>query len=169
MDEGALVLGVPEEPPDIGEQNQLLRPQGFRQLGSGGVRVDVIGRVGIHPLSHGGDDGDIAVLQGVFHRLGVHAGDPAHQAVFLVHLLRLEELPVHAAQAHGPASQAIELGHQVLVDLAAEDGLDDVHGGDVGIAQAVYKFGLVADHFQHGGNLRPAAVDGHHPDAHQVQ
>ena len=109
------------------------------------------------------------MLQGVFHRLGVHAGDPAHQAVFLVHLLRLEELPVHAAQAHGPASQAAQLGHQILVDLAAEDGLDDVHGGDVGIAQAVYKFGLVADHFQHGGNLRPAAVDGHHPDAHQVQ
>ena len=28
VDEGTLVLGVSEEPPDIGEQNQLFRPPG---------------------------------------------------------------------------------------------------------------------------------------------
>ncbi len=27
----------------------------------------------------------------------------------------------------------------------------------------------MADHLQHGGDLRPAAVDGHHTDAHQIQ
>ncbi len=88
---------------------------------------------------------------------------------FCVQLLGLEHGAVHAAKADGLAAQPVELGHQVLVDLAAQHALDHVHGLLVGVAQAVHKVGLVADLLEHGGDLRPAAVDHHHPDAHQGQ
>ena len=41
----------PAEAPDVGEQNQLFRPQGHRQLGGGGVGVDVVGRSRRPPLA----------------------------------------------------------------------------------------------------------------------
>ena len=110
-----------------------------RGLCGGGVGVDVVGGVGVHALGHGGDHGDVSGHQGVFHRLRVHAGDFSHEAVLLIQLLRLEQLAVHTAQADGLAAQTVQLGHQVLVNLAAEDGLDDVHGHPVGVAQAVHK------------------------------
>ena len=69
----------------------------------------------------------------------------------------------------GLSAQAVQLGHQVLVDLAAENGLDDVHGHLVGVAQAIHEFGLVADFLQHIVDLRTAAVDDHHTNAHQRQ
>ena len=59
-------------------------------------------------------------------------------------------------------------GHQVLVHLAAEHLLDHVHGLVVGVAQAVHELGLLAHLLQHLVDLRPAAVDHHHMDAHQV-
>ena len=169
MDQRLLVPGVPQQAPHIRQQDQLLRPHGSGQLGSGGIRIDVVGGVCVHPLGHGGDHGDIAAEQGVFHRLRVHAGDPAHQAVLLIQLHRLEQLPVHAAQADGLAPQPVQLGHQIFVDLAAEDGLDHVHGLGVGIAQAVHKPAFVAELLQHLADLRPAAVDHHHPNANQGQ
>ena len=66
-------------------------------------------------------------------------------------------------------AQTAQLGHQILVDLAAQHRLHHVHGDLVRIAQAIHEPGLVAQTAEHVGDLRPAAVDHHHPDAHQTQ
>ena len=169
MDQRLLVLGVPQQAPDVGQEDQLFRVERLGQLGRGGVGVDVVGGVGVHALGHRGHHGDIARHQGVFHRLGVDPGDGAHQAVLFVQGHGLEELAVHAAKADGLPAQPVELGHQVLVHLAAQHRLDHIHGLGVGVAQAVHKPGFVADLLEHLADLRPAAVDHHHPDAHQAQ
>ena len=168
-DEGRVVLGVLEDTPDVGEQNELFRPQGDGQLGGGGVGVDVVGGVVVNAQGHGGDHGDVAVGQAVVDHLGADLDDLAHQAVLLVQLLGLEESAVQAAQANGPAAQVVDDGDQVLVHLAAENLLDDVHGLLVGVAKAVHEVGLLADLLQHVRDLRAAAVDHDHPDADQVQ
>ena len=167
MDEGLLVRRVAEQAPDVGEQDELFRVEGHRQLGRRGVGVDVVGGVRVHSLRHGGHHGDVAVFHAVEHRLGVHLGDLAHKAVFLVQTHRPDEPVVHAAQAHGPAALTVDEGHKVFVDLAAQHLLDDVHGLLIGIPQAVYKLGFLADLPEHIVDLRPTAVDHHHPDAHK--
>ena len=47
--------------------------------------------------------------------------------------------------------------------------MDHGHSLLVGIPQAVHKAGLDVQPLQHLADLRPAAVDHHHPDAHQGQ
>ncbi len=54
-----------QQAPHVRQEDQLLRPHGLRQLGSGSVGVDVVGGVGVHALGHSGDHRDVAVLQGV--------------------------------------------------------------------------------------------------------
>ncbi len=169
MDEGPLIPRIPQKAPNVGEQNQLFRAQGFRQFGGRGVRVDIVCGVCVYSLSNSGNDRDVAGLNGVLHSCGIDGGNAADQSIFFVQLLCLEKLPVQAAQAHRPAAQAVELSNQVLVDFSAENGLDNVHSGGVGIAKAIHKAGLVANHFQHSGNFRSSAMDHHHPDAHQGQ
>ena len=169
VDQRTVVLGVPEDAPDVGEEDELFRPQGDGQLRRCGVGVDVVGGVVVDAQGHGGDHGDVPAGQHVVDHLGLHLHDLAHQAVLLVQLLGLEEGPVQAAQADGLAPQVVDDGHQVLVHLPAEDLLDDVHGLLIGVPQAVHEPGLLAHLFQHVADLRPAAVDHHHPDAHQVE
>ena len=168
VDEAVLVPGIPEEAPHVGEEDQLLRLQCLGQLGGGGVGVDVVGGVRVHALGHGGHHGDIPGEEGVLHRLWVHAGDAAHEAVLLVQALRLEQPPIHAAQAHRLAAQTSQLADQVLVHLPAQHRLDHLHGHLVGVAQAVHEPALVAQAFEHGGNFRSAAVDHHHADAYEA-
>ena len=90
-----------------------------------------------------------------------------HQAVLGVLHPCLEQCAVQAAQADGLAAHPVQGGHQVFVHLAAQHVLHHVHGLLVGVTQAVYELGFLADLLQHGGNFRAAAVDDHHVDAHQ--
>ena len=83
-----------------------------------------------------------------------------------VQLAAPEHLAVHAAEAHAPAP---ELGHQVLVDLAGQDLLDDLHGGVVGDPQAAHKMALDPHFLEHLIDGGAAAVDQHHPNAQQGQ
>ena len=119
MDQRTIVLGVPEDAPDVGEEDELFRPQGDGQLGSGGVGVDVVGGVVVDAQGHGGDHGDVPAGQHVVDHLGLHLDDLPHQAVLVVQLLGLEQGPVQAAQADGLAPQVVDDGHQVLVHLPA--------------------------------------------------
>ena len=104
-DQGAVILGVPEHAADIGEENELLRPQGDGQLGGRRIGVDVVGGVVVNAQGHGGNHGDVAAAEGVVDHLRGHLDDLTHQAVLLVQLFGLEEGPVQAAQANGLASQ----------------------------------------------------------------
>ena len=169
VDQGVLVLGILKQAPDVGEQNQLFRLEGGGQLGGCGVGIDIVGGLGVHALGHGGDHRDVAVVNAVLHHLGVDLDDLTHQAVLGVLHLGLKEGGVHAAQAHGLAPHPVEGGHQVLVHPAAEHLLDNVHRLLVGVPETVHKLGLLADLFQHLVDLRAAAVDHYHVDAHQSE
>ena len=57
---------------------------------------------------------------------------------------------------------AYSTGSSIMPDVYKRQ----VHGLGVGTAQAVHEAGLLAQLLQHGGDLRPAAVDHHHMDAH---
>ncbi len=167
MDEGGFVRGIPEQTHHVGEQDQLFRPQGHRQTGGGGVGVDVIGLGAVGPLGHGGHNGDVAGIEAVHHQPGIYLGEVTHQAVFFRQGGGAEQAAVQTAQADGPAAHAVEGGDKIFVHLAAQNLLHHVHGLLVGIAKAVHEPGLLAQLFQGGGDLRPAPVDHHHPDAHQ--
>ena len=158
-------MGVLQKAPDVSQQNELFRAKCLGKLGGGGIGIDIVGGVGVHALGHGGHHRDVAAHEGVFHRLRVHAGDLAHQAVLFIQALRLKKLPVHAAKADGLAAQTAQLGHQVFIDLAAQHRLHHVHGDLIGIAQAVHKPGLVSQTAEHVGDLRPAAVHENDTDA----
>ena len=66
-------------------------------------------------------------------------------------------------------AQAAQLGHQVLIDLAAQHHLDDIHGFTIGVAQTVDKLALLADLSQHFIDLRAAAVYDNDLDADQIE
>ena len=169
IDESLLVLGVTQQTANVGQQNQLLCSQCNSQLSSSRIRIDIVGSIRIHALGHSGNHGNISVLQCGHNGLGIDFDDFAHQAVLLIQACCLEHLTVHTAQANSIAAQTIQLCHKVLVDLAAQDRLDNIHGGLIGIAQAIHKMRLVADLLQHVGNFRTAAMDNDHTDTNQMQ
>ena len=58
--------------------------------------------------------------------------------------------------------------HQIFVDLSSEDHLHNVDRLLIRDAHPADKPALLADFFQHGTDLRPAAVHQHHIDAHEL-
>ena len=151
------------------QQDQLLCPQGHSDPGRGGVGVDVVG-VAVHTGRHGRDHGDVALGRQVLDDLRVHVDDLSNITEILGgrQLFRAEQIAVHAAQSDGAPAVALEQLHQILIDLARENHLHDIHGLLVGIAQTVDKAAFLARLFQHGADLRPAAVHQHNVDADQL-
>ena len=75
-----------------------------------------------------------------------------------VTLLRGDHVAVLAAQADRPAALGVDEADDLLVDRAGEHHLDDLDGRLVGDAQAGGKLRLDAELFQHGADLRAAAM-----------
>jgi hypothetical protein len=80
-------------------------------------------------------------------------------------LARLDEVAVLARHADGESTGLVDGADDLLVDGAAEDHLDDVHGLGVGDAQAVDEGALDLQALQHGADLRTAAMDNNGIDA----
>ena len=78
----------------------------------------------------------------------------------------LDHAAVQAAQADRPAAVRFQLLDEGFVDLARQNHLDHFHGLSVGVAQPADKPRFLADLFEHGADLGPAAVNEHHPDTH---
>ena len=135
-DEGAFVVLVPQQAPDVRHQNQLHGPQGGGDAGGGHVGVDVE-HLPVVPRRHGGHNGHIAVGRGVLEYLRVDLPDLPHKAQLGVQLVGFQQGAVQAAQAHGFAAGVLQALDQVLVHLARQHLLDDVHGLLVGDAHAV--------------------------------
>ena len=76
-----------------------------------------------------------------------------------------DQARILAAQAHGSPARLLDQRDEPLVDAAAQDHFDDVHGGTVCDAQPVFKRGLNAQLLQPVVDLGAAAVDQHGPDA----
>ena len=83
--------------------------------------------------------------------------------------LRLEQTAVHAAETDAAAARLFKQGDQILVDLAAQHHLHNVHGLTVGIAQTVDEFAFLADPGQHVIDLRTAAMHDNDLDADQIE
>lgn len=83
--------------------------------------------------------------------------------------LCLKQAAVHAAETDAAAARLFEQGDEVLVDLAAQHHLNNVHRFAVGVAQTVDELALLADFFQHIVDLRTAAVDDNDLDADQIE
>ena len=85
------------------------------------------------------------------------------------HLFRPHHVAVLAAEADGLAAGGVDEADDLLVDRAGQHHLDDLDGLLVGDAQARGKFRLDAELFEHGLDLRPAAVHHHGIDRGLLQ
>ena len=172
-DEGGLVVLVSEDTGDVREQDEFRRMTGDGDARRGRVRVDVVALVAVRTHGDRRDDRDHPAADGMEDDFGVDVLDLADEAVIeavaLVKLDRLDHVVVHTGEADRFAAGVVDELDEVLVDLAAEDRLDDVHGLFVGITQAVDEFALLAGLLQHGGDLRTAAVDDDDPDTDERQ
>ena len=72
-----------------------------------------------------------------------------------------DQVAVLAAQAHGHAAGGVDAGDDFLVDGPGQDHFNDLHRVLVGHAQAVHELAFDGQPFQHGADLRPAAVHDH--------
>ena len=162
----------------VGHEDDLLGLQHAGDLAGGDVGVDVVGvarGVGAERRDHrdevagvehlddlGVDAGDLADLADVEHLIGLFLA--RHQ-----HLLGVDEVAILAGQPHRAAAVLVDQGHDVLVDQAAQDHLDDVEGLLVGHPHALDELALLADALQEAGDLRAAAVHHHRVHPHQLQ
>ncbi len=85
------------------------------------------------------------------------------------HPFGLNQAAVDAAQANGAAALSDDRGNKILVDLAAQDTLDDFHCLAVRVSQTFHEFWLFADLSQHIVDFRPAPMDEYNPDPDEVQ
>ena len=155
---------VAVEPLDVGEDQQLLGPEGDRQRGGGGVGVDVVDQA----VDVGGDTGDHRDPAGrdqVLHGLGADVRDLADQAE--VDLLAVddgvgglggEEAGVLAGQPDGEGAVLVDQADELALHLADQHHPDDVHRLGRGDPQAAAELRLDAEPLEHGGDLRAAAV-----------
>uniref|UniRef100_A0A8R7QUF1 Uncharacterized protein n=1 Tax=Triticum urartu TaxID=4572 RepID=A0A8R7QUF1_TRIUA len=156
------VVPVREYAGHVSDQQQLLGANGSRDLPRRSVGVDVVGLPGL-VCGHGGDDRDVAGGDDRAEHGGVDARDLADEPEGrgVGGGARGEEARVLAAEADGGGAGEADEGDELLVDLADQHHLDDLHGERVGDAEAVAELRLDADALQPGVDLRAAAVHEH--------
>ena len=82
-DRRAFVGRVAQDAADVGHGDEALGAQAGGDARGGGIGVDVVG-VALAVAAHGGDDGNVALLQHVEDGLGVDVYDFTHVAVHVV-------------------------------------------------------------------------------------
>ena len=117
---------------------------------------------------HCGHNGHVPVGCGILQDLGVDLSDLSYKAQFRIQLVRFQQGTIQTAQAHSFATGILQALDQILIDLARQHLLNNVHSLLVGDPHAIQELSLFADLFQHAVDLRPAAVDQHHVDAYQL-
>ncbi|VTR68227.1 hypothetical protein DESC_70067 [Desulfosarcina cetonica] len=171
-----LALGI-HHPIHIGKQDQPSGGERRGDMAGHQVGVDIVGfPLGAGP--HGGDDGNEAFFRKGVNDGRIDAGHLPHHArvddlrrtarvalVDDVHLAGLDEAAVLAAEPDGLAALLIDLGHDALVDLAAQDHFDNIHGGAVGQAHAAHELGPDAHLVEHPVDLGAAAMHHHRVEA----
>ena len=140
--ERVLVGPVLVEAFDVGEDDELLRAEGLRQSGGGGVGVEVV-EDAVVVEGHSGDDGDASGVDQVVHGGGVHGGhvaDAADVDLLAVHIgpapLGGQRLGVLTGHADGEGAVVVDEPHQFPADLADQDHPDHVGGLGGGRARA---------------------------------
>ena len=87
----------------------------------------------------------------------------------LGHLLGFDQIAVDAADTNSLCALAAENGNDLLVGLADEDHLGITHCLFVGVPQAVYEMGFLADFIEHAGNVGSAAMNDDGVDADELE
>jgi hypothetical protein len=177
-DERAAVGPVAVEAGDVGEDDELLGPEGHGERGGGRVGVDVErdGRVRLVGCD-GGDDRDAAGVELREHGRGIHRHDVAHQAE--VDLDAVDDGPAATAREEprvlardGGRERAVRVdaAHDVAADLPGEHHADDLEHLGRGDAVSPAELALDAEAREHRADLRAAAVhdDGPEPGVAQV-
>src|SRR3990172_4261405 len=180
---GVLPRQCREQPPvlaldsvHVGQVDELFGDEGRGQLPGHQVRIDVVGLSGRSDPYRGDHRNEPVLLQeldglriDLFHlanqadvhrlTLGRPVGQPA----------RADQVRVLAGEADGPPAVEVDQAHDLLVDLADEDHLDDVHGLRVGDPHAPDKARFLAEALHQRPDLRPAAVHDHGVDPHVAE
>ena len=155
------VLGVAQPSRHVSQEHDLVGAQRPGHRAGGLVGVDVVG-VALAVGADGGDHRDV-VLGDMVEDFDVDALDPPDEADVLPRGRRLargaEEQAVVAAQADRRLAVAVEQEHDVLVDLADEHHLGDLHRRGVGDAQAVDELDRQIEPAHVAGDVRAPAVD----------
>src|SRR5882672_5458039 len=177
LDQRRDVLAViAHDPLHIGQMNELLGQERGGHVPGHEVGVDIV-RLAPRAYSHGGDDGNEAARLEDADGLGIDALDLSHQpdvgegAVGLtVHALsRADHGAVLAGEPHGTAAVQIDQPDDLLVDLAHQHHLDDLHRLGIGHPHPAHEFRLLAQALHEGPDLRAASVDDHRPHPDQPE
>src|ERR1700712_800332 len=175
---GQYLAFLVHQPGDVGQQHQLFGLQCFSNLACDQVGVDVVGlAVGTH-ANRRDDWNEVAFDQHV-QQIGIDTDDFANMTnvddfrlghlrclTGHVHLFRTDQLRVFTGQADCAAAVTVDQVDDVLVDLAAQDHLYNVHGLGIGDAHAVDEMAFDGQALEQIANLRTAAVNDHRVDAH---
>ena len=157
------VVGHDPEPLDVGQEDQLLGLQRFRQRTGHRVGVDVVGLTGLVGPDRR-HDGDQPLRQQPLEHGGVDHRHVADEAEVGVPRGGRDEVGILAGQPDGDRSVHVDGRHDVAVDLAHQHHAGDVERVGVGDPQPVAEFGLLAEPFHQLADLGPAAV--HHDRQH---
>src|SRR5438309_767936 len=177
LDERRDVLAViAHDPPHVGQMDELLGQERGGHVPRHEVGVDVV-RLAPRADSHGGDDGDEAARLEDADGLRIDALDLSHQpdvreaAVGLtVHALsRADHGAVLAGEPHGAAAVQVDQPDDLLVDLAHQHHLDDLHRLGIRHPHPAHEFRLLAQALHEGPDLRASAVDDHRPHPDQPE
>mmetsp|Transcript_20051 Transcript_20051/g.40893 ORF Transcript_20051/g.40893 Transcript_20051/m.40893 type:complete len:229 (+) Transcript_20051:224-910(+) len=159
----------------VGEEQQRASAERRGNRARHCVCVDIVR----HSIASDGDrrdDRDDAAVHQALQQLGAHGTRLAHlpqahlgPVLFHVELaLRCHHLVVLSREPHSAAARERDRARDLLVDAATQHHLCRVHCGAVRHAQPRHELAPDLKLLQHGINLRPAAMDHHHPDSERL-
>ena len=144
---------------DIGQQDQLPRPEAGRDAGRGVIGVDVADDA-LGVAGERRDDRHLAADQDRVEQVAPQPGHAGHQPE-LRDPLGDEQAAVDAGQTDGIDPEVAQPRDQLAVDDAAQDRRGDLEALGVGHAQAALEGGRHAEPFEPLGDPLAAAVDEH--------
>ena len=159
---------IAPDPFDVGQIDELLRPEGARQGARRGVGIEVVD-LAVLSCAERGNDRNEAVLDEVGDESHIDRRHLADVSESRVLRNRGEQPSVDSGQPDGRTAMTVQEVDDVGIDLTRQDPLDHPYGGVVGDPQTVDKLRNHALLFHRGRDLGPAAVDDDRTQAHHGQ
>ena len=156
FNQGRLVLGVTEEPGNVGKVDELGGLESAGQGRRGDVGVDIVGFAAVFVSTEGRNDGDDSGAESGENILTMAVGDLADAAdidgvsvvIFAQELLGREDRG--AVNRSGLASELVDGFDEPLIDFSVQGAVDNLDGFGRGDAESANEFRCKAGLF-HGG------------------
>ena len=145
---------------DIGQQDELARPEPRGDAGRDVVGVDVADDA-VRVARERRHDRHLATDEDRVEQVATQPDDAGHEPE-MGDPLGDEQAAIDARQAHGIDAEVAQPGHELAVDDAAQDGRGDLERGGIGDAQAAFELGRDAEPLQPLGDALAAAMDEDH-------